>query len=465
MSSTVSIVPDYTTGERAPQSVSAFRIRHSASVRRHALRVSARFALLLTSDIVALLLARIVLRTALERLAPAMVAQWEAAGPLAAPGRPASMVFGLALAVALLLTGSYGRHPPFAVSLRLTIAIGLAVLLGSTALAAIVGVQQALLQASLFGAVMWLSLLVMRGISGWFMARVWPRDRWSASAVAVASAGPLPPSVASALKASGDEYAIVAQVPADARLTQALRGALLAQNVEAVVVDDSVQGENVRTVLDITLDSGCRFLCPARALDTRGMHPVLVWHGGHAFLELGPLVLSQSAILAKRLTDLVGSVILLTATLPLMLLVAAAIRVDSHGPVLLREDRPGLAGRRFGMLKFRTTHHSRMGRILRRWSLDELPRFWNVLRGDMSLVGPQPFVDAEIAAYEGRHFHRLDMKPGVTGLWRVSGRSDVVNFEDVIFLDKQYVERWSFWLDVSILLRTIPAALRQPGKV
>ena len=151
-----------------------------------------------------------------------------------------------------------------------------------------------------------------------------------------------------------------------------------------------------------------------------------------------------------------------------------------------------VGGRRFRMFKFRTMrmgaddekhklahlNHTgdhrlfkipndprttRLGRVLRRWSLDELPQLVNVLLGDMSLIGPRPFFESDFAAYEDHHFRRLDAKPGITGLWQVSGRSDLVDFEDVIFLDRQYIEQWSFWLDVSILFRTIPAVLRRTG--
>jgi lipopolysaccharide/colanic/teichoic acid biosynthesis glycosyltransferase len=106
---------------------------------------------------------------------------------------------------------------------------------------------------------------------------------------------------------------------------------------------------------------------------------------------------------------------------------------------------------------------TRLGRHLRRWSIDELPQFWNVLIGDMSLVGPRPFFESDFDWYEDHHFRRLDAKPGITGLWQVSGRSELVNFEDVIYLDRQYIEQWSFWLDISILFRTIPAVLRRTG--
>jgi lipopolysaccharide/colanic/teichoic acid biosynthesis glycosyltransferase len=106
---------------------------------------------------------------------------------------------------------------------------------------------------------------------------------------------------------------------------------------------------------------------------------------------------------------------------------------------------------------------TRLGRHLRRWSLDELPQLWNVFRGDMSLVGPRPFFESDLAGYAEHHFVRLRVKPGITGLWQVSGRSAVVDFEEVVRLDREYVSRWSLWLDLKILALTIPAVVRKVG--
>jgi lipopolysaccharide/colanic/teichoic acid biosynthesis glycosyltransferase len=102
---------------------------------------------------------------------------------------------------------------------------------------------------------------------------------------------------------------------------------------------------------------------------------------------------------------------------------------------------------------------TRVGRLLRRTSLDELPQLLNVLKGEMSLVGPRPFFTTDLADYERHHFERLHVLPGITGLWQVSGRSDVVDFEEVVRLDREYIESWTIFTDLRILLRTIPAAL------
>jgi len=160
--------------------------------------------------------------------------------------------------------------------------------------------------------------------------------------------------------------------------------------------------------------------------------------------------------------------------------------------VLFFQERVGFGGARFRMLKFRTMRQgadgekaavahlnhtgdprlfkipndprvTRLGAWLRRWSLDELPQLWSVLIGDMSLIGPRPFFEADLAMYEDRHFRRLGAKPGITGLWQVKGRSGVKDFEEVVRLDREYIEGWSLWLDLVILLCTIPAVFARRG--
>jgi exopolysaccharide biosynthesis polyprenyl glycosylphosphotransferase len=179
-------------------------------------------------------------------------------------------------------------------------------------------------------------------------------------------------------------------------------------------------------------------------------------------------------------------------TLPLMGLIALAIRLTSPGPVLFRQQRSGLHGRPFNMLKFRTMvtnaeqlkqelealnemsgpvfklsndpRVTRVGRFLRRWSLDELPQLFNVLRGEMSLVGPRPLPVAEVERFDDpADRRRLSVKPGLTCLWQVGGRNEVRCFKDWVRLDLEYIDHWSLWLDLKILARTIPAVLRGTG--
>jgi lipopolysaccharide/colanic/teichoic acid biosynthesis glycosyltransferase len=172
-----------------------------------------------------------------------------------------------------------------------------------------------------------------------------------------------------------------------------------------------------------------------------------------------------------------------------MLCIAAAVTLDSRGPVLFRGERIGRRGRRFRIAKFRTmvvgaeamteqlrglsldSHWllldrdpriTRVGRLLRHSSLDELPQLWSVLKGDMSLVGPRPLIEAEDRQITGWARGRLDLTPGLTGLWQVLGRTSIP-FEEMVKLDYIYVTNWSVWRDVQLLLRTLPVVLTRRG--
>ena len=200
--------------------------------------------------------------------------------------------------------------------------------------------------------------------------------------------------------------------------------------------------------------------------------------------------LEGGARLVKEIVDRMGAAVLLVLLAPVLLAVAACIRIDSPGPVLFRQVRTGRDGREFLMYKFRSMYldaEARLaevrhlnehdgvlfkirndpritpvGRRLRRLSLDELPQLFNVLRGQMSLVGPRPPLPQEVAEYADDVRRRLAVKPGMTGLWQVSGRSDLP-WEEAIRLDLRYVENWSLSLDLVILMRTVAAVLRPSG--
>ena len=196
--------------------------------------------------------------------------------------------------------------------------------------------------------------------------------------------------------------------------------------------------------------------------------------------------------MAKQLLDFVGALVLLLLLSPLLLLAALAVKLTSPGPVFFRQQRSGLNGRPFTMLKFRTmvtdaeqlkaelasfnemdgpvfkvTSDPRvtaLGRVLRKWSVDELPQLWNVLRFEMSLVGPRPLpVDEIRRIHDPAHRRRLSVKPGLTCLWQISGRNDVASFKEWVRLDLEYIDNWSLWLDLKILWWTVPVVIVGTG--
>jgi exopolysaccharide biosynthesis polyprenyl glycosylphosphotransferase len=199
------------------------------------------------------------------------------------------------------------------------------------------------------------------------------------------------------------------------------------------------------------------------------------------------------ALTVKRALDIAVSGALLVLLLPVMLGVAVAVVVTSPGPILFSQERYGFRKRRFRMLKFRTMAHdaerlqasledkneavgpvfkiahdprvTRFGRLLRRTSLDELPQLWNVLKGDMSLVGPRPLPIRDVRRFEAPWLtRRFSVRPGLTCLWQVSGRSNL-SFEEWITLDLKYIDEWSLRLDFLLLLKTVPAVLSGRGAV
>ncbi len=199
---------------------------------------------------------------------------------------------------------------------------------------------------------------------------------------------------------------------------------------------------------------------------------------------------SSCESLSKRVLDIIGALIGLGITGVLFPWIAAAILLDSPGPVVYVQERIGLGGKRFRMYKFRSMSAdaeankylvanqygdgrffknrqdprvTRVGAFLRRTSLDELPQFWNVLVGQMSLVGTRPPLVREVQHYEPHHWQRLAVKPGLTGMWQTSGRSEVQDFEQVVKLDLAYQEHWSLWLDLQLLLRTTQILLSRRG--
>ena len=192
---------------------------------------------------------------------------------------------------------------------------------------------------------------------------------------------------------------------------------------------------------------------------------------------------------AKRILDIFGAIIGLALTGAIAIPVAIAMQFDNPGKIFYSQIRCGFDGQPFRIWKFRSmianadqkqhlvenkaSGHifkndkdpriTRVGHFLRRTSLDEFPQFWNVLKGDMSLVGTRPPTVAEVAMYEDHHFDRLKVKPGITGEWQVKGRSEVLDFEDIVRMDLNYQRQWSFWYDLNLIMRTVVVVLARKG--
>ncbi len=212
---------------------------------------------------------------------------------------------------------------------------------------------------------------------------------------------------------------------------------------------------------------------------------------GFTYLTFETSRLKDTELIVKRTVDILASLVVLILCLPLFAIISLAIRAESPGPIYFSQLRSGLNGRRFKLYKFRSMvldaekrleelrnqnemtgpvfkmtndpRLTRVGRILRKTSLDEFPQFLNVLKGDMSLVGPRPPIPKEVEQYEPWQRRRLSMKPGITCIWQVSGRNKI-GFEDWMKLDLQYIDRWSLWLDFKIIILTFRAVLGQTGK-
>jgi exopolysaccharide biosynthesis polyprenyl glycosylphosphotransferase len=397
----------------------------------------------------------------------------------------------VAMLVCLALTGNYQRSSPAQLHFRLLTGASLGAIIvywpsvwSAHALLAIPMAAGLVLAASAM-------LLAVRLASDTLVSRLVPEVRRLAPAIVLtADAG----TIAELPAAAG--YRVAGSMVLDWRHSEArmrdLARLIRRTRAETVIVYGQVRGAQLAGIAEISLRAGCEFLAAAPSQGVDGVRSSFVWRGPCAFMRSEAPKLEAPQLLAKRCVDVVGSLAALMAGLPVWILVALAIRLDSPGPIFFRQERVGLGGRRFQMLKFRTMRAgadqekvelehlnasgdrrlfkipndpriSRVGRFLRQWSLDELPQFLNVLFGQMSLVGPRPFFEDDFVDYEDHHFLRLGVKPGITGLWQVYGRSGVLDFEEVIRMDREYIDRWSLALDMKILLMTLPAVFGRIG--
>ncbi len=259
---------------------------------------------------------------------------------------------------------------------------------------------------------------------------------------------------------------------------------------EVMVTGSSLSVDTLRTVADSCEEVGVRFSMDANFLGLSISKAQLTDLDGWHVLSFSTTPEDAEALAVKRVMDVLLSGAALLALTPVFLLTALAIKLEDGGPVFFGQERSGLFGRPFPMYKFRSMvvdaeklkdqlaannemdgpvfkmkhdpRITRVGRFIRKTSIDELPQFWNVFRGEMSLVGPRPPLPKEVEHYKRWQRRRLSMKPGITCTWQVSGRNDI-DFETWMKLDLEYIDNWSLFLDVKLLFRTVPVVLLGTG--
>jgi exopolysaccharide biosynthesis polyprenyl glycosylphosphotransferase len=286
---------------------------------------------------------------------------------------------------------------------------------------------------------------------------------------------------------SGIDYEFAGHVSAGPAVISALEGEELD---EVIVADDEIPESLLLELVEAAQRGGVKVLIAPRTTELLIERGEYVPGQAVPLFEVRPPILAGADFVLKRGFDLVVAALVIVIGLPLWLLIAVAIKLTSRGPVFYSDDRVGLGERTFHMLKFRTMVQDAasrqaalepaneasgalfkirndprvtgVGRILRRFSIDEVPNVWNVLRGHMSLVGPRPLPLRDYSRLESWHRRRSNVLPGMTGLWQIAGRSDL-SFDDLVRLDFYYLENWSLWLDITILARTVPAVVNRRG--
>jgi exopolysaccharide biosynthesis polyprenyl glycosylphosphotransferase len=299
------------------------------------------------------------------------------------------------------------------------------------------------------------------------------------------------------------DFKVVGVVVVDADLEgQTIQGIPVVANA-----DDFLEYVRTNVVDEVYIDGNTRASSEALAntlvelgvtvhislVHTNYMMPnmVLENYASYVVLTTSMHIASTRQLFLKRLMDIVGSIIGLIITFIAFIIFAPIIKIQSPGPVFYKQIRIGKNGRRFTFYKFRSMYVDAdkrkkelmeanemdgnmfkmeddpriipIGRFMRKYSIDELPQFFNVLKGDMSLVGTRPPTEDEYEMYKFHHKARLGFKPGLTGMWQISGRSDITNFEDVVAYDTEYIANWNIWLDIKILFKTIGVVLSGKG--
>lgn len=472
--------------------------RAQINLRHHLTRAIQRFAVLLVADLASFYVMRAMLRAVRDN---AVLGDW-VGGQIAAVlphGILNGWQFAAALFVGLFVMGNYGPGDQRKNPRRLFLACALATSLPLWMTIWTRGLELVAVQYAVTTVLVWLGLVAERLTLDRAIAWVAPARRTAAPTLFVGPAEQCQEAARGPAFASGGEHRVVGFVdvhipPAPGALGHIVDFARVLHDAgaETVVLCGYFSDSRFHDVVDAALAGGCQVLSVPRAIELAGVQPTVIWRHHQPLVELSAPTLRGGQLFVKRVVDIVVATVGLLVISPLLAVVALAVKLDSPGPMLFRQERVGRGGRRFRIIKFRTMVegaeerrealmgqsiypdrrlfkiHSdpritRLGRWLRRTSLDELPQLFNVLQGAMSLVGPRPPLPSEVALYEQHHYARFDVKPGITGPWQVSGRNQVTDFEEVVRLEQDYIQGWSLTRDLAILLQTVPAVLRMRG--
>jgi len=496
-------VPEKTMGTPANVSVSLtdvtptpYRLLAQRSgrrtLRRHFLRMIRRVALLLVVDITVISAARTGLSALREWSPSSEVVNWLL--PSGVLGGPSSFV---AIIVGLLAMGAYMQGDAWNEATRVVKGVaagaGLALWTGLDA----TGVA--------LTTVRWVSVVLLLGT----LLVAFRRILWNIGSSMYAHFGPTERVIFVGRPTEADAQSLLSI--AESRriewlgwLTEALDveghlgepamvwEALSNLSPDTVIICGELPPDEFQSVVEAATVAQCRIFSIPRYMEMTSFTPQHVSEFGVEFMVLSFPAFKAGQLMIKRAGDILASSLGLLALSPVCLAIAVAIKIDSSGPVFFSQKRVGFGGNVFRMLKFRTMRlgadsekaslaHlnrtgdlrlfkidndprvTRVGAFLRRCSLDELPQLFNVLRGEMSLVGPRPFFPEDLHQYQDHHFLRLAARPGITGLWQIRGRSDITDFEEVVALDRKYIDSWSLLLDLKILALTVPAVFRRRG--
>jgi exopolysaccharide production protein ExoY len=473
--------------------------RAPQNLRYHVRRGALRLVVLIAADMLAFGVMREVMRAVRDDqvLGSAAAQRIQAAFP---GGFLNGWQFVIALFLGLLVTGNYGPGDKRRDPARLFAACALATALPLWTALFTRAVEEVLLQYAATVVLVWLGLVSERLTIDRIAARVRPPERNALDTLFVGPAADCIQAASSPAFATGTDYRPIGFVdvqipPAPGALGQVSDISLLlaASGAQVLAVCGYLNDTQFRDVVDSGLAGGCQLLAVPRAAGIAGVHPTTVWRRGQPLVELTTPSLKGWQLFLKRMLDLVGSSLGLILLSPLVVLIGAAIKLESRGPVIFGHDRLGVNGRRFKCRKFRSMHRdadqrlrsdpelyakyvannyklpedqdprlTHVGRLLRRTSLDEVPQLINVLRGQMSLVGPRPIVPEELERYGHGAAVFLSLKPGMTGAWQVNGRSRV-GYPDRAAMDLDYARTWSLARDLLILARTIPVVLGARG--